>query len=107
MNIDQTTQIMLDKGLAQDAHEASQHHQLWLFGVDQGHQLSIVSCAVVKTMVGEHHGFNASLVGSEQTLGIAAIADHRPDVDRQLATRLAVDYRLQVAAIAGDEHHYR
>ncbi|MNJ67427.1 hypothetical protein D3C77_635990 [compost metagenome] len=96
---------MLHEARGEDAHEAGQHHQIRLVGVDGFDQCGVEGLAARERLVIQHGGGDPGILRAGQPVGICAVGDHRADACRVVFAQ-AVDQRLQVAAGAGDQHHH-
>ena len=88
MDVEQATFVVRHKAWCEDAHEAGQHHQVWLVFVDLGHQGGIKGFAGLG-LVGE--GFvvddgcgNAVFFGKDQAFGVGFVADDGADLRVEL-----------------------
>ena len=79
VDVDQTPGIVRHKTWRQDAHEAGQHHQAGLVGINRLHQGCIESGArfgfMGKGLVIHHRRVHALCLREQQTLGVGPVAD--------------------------------
>lgn len=91
MNVQQASRVVLNEARRKNTHEAGQHHQIGLVGIDGLNQRRIEGFAAVELLVVKQFGGDTGLLRPLQAVGIGAVGDNRGDASRIAVVGDAVD----------------
>ena len=102
MNVHNSSAVVVDECLGEDAHETSEYDQAGGVAIDEFGERAIEFCALFVVLVVDSRGRNTGGLGSIESGCVVSIADHGYYVRWKLILA-GINQCLQIAASTGDQ----
>lgn len=97
VDIQNSAFVMIDEPGAEDAHEPRQNDEVWPVFIETGGKRAIERFAVGESAMLDAGGLDPGVAGTLQAVSIRPITDYERQINIQVASRRAIDKRLQVS----------
>src|SRR3954468_24897001 len=102
VHVDDLVREPPDEDRRQQLHEAREHHELGVLGLDPVAECRVAVRPVTVVLLGEDGGLDSGAPGALEAAGVSPVRRHAHDLD--IAAMEPVDKRLEVAALTRDEY---